>query len=204
MPRIKLKTDDQILDAIGIFLQREGLSNFTFRKLSQEVELSEATLIQRFGSKDDLFLRLSQRNADTIKVIFQTAAEAVDDPLGGLVAGFTTFVAGITDATAIGPNIAFLQIAMNNPRIHQAISTSMKGLEAAINDLLQEAIARCRLKDDTETAVLAHRLLVVYNGTVMTWAMLGRGDLKMELSNNLYALLRPYVSNSSVGDPRTT
>ncbi|HEE2312773.1 TPA: TetR family transcriptional regulator, partial [Klebsiella pneumoniae] len=48
MPRPKLKSDDEVLEAATVVLKRCGPIEFTLSGVAKEVGLSRAALIQRF------------------------------------------------------------------------------------------------------------------------------------------------------------
>jgi len=59
MPRPKLKSDDEVLEAATAVLKRCGPINFTLSEVANEVGLSRAALIQRFTNRDTLLVRMT-------------------------------------------------------------------------------------------------------------------------------------------------
>lgn len=57
MPRPKLKSDDEVLEAATAVLKRRGPIDFTLSDVAKEVGLSRAALIQRFTNRDTLALK---------------------------------------------------------------------------------------------------------------------------------------------------
>src|SRR5262245_61725046 len=66
MPRTKLRTDDQVLDAAGRVLLRLGPHDFTLADVAREAGLAPATLVQRFRTKRGLVVAFAQREADRV------------------------------------------------------------------------------------------------------------------------------------------
>ena len=58
MPRPKLKSDDEVLEAATVVLKRCGPIEFTLSGVAKEVGLSRAALIQRFTNRDTLLVRM--------------------------------------------------------------------------------------------------------------------------------------------------
>jgi TetR/AcrR family macrolide resistance operon transcriptional repressor len=61
MPRPKLKSDDEVLEAATAVLKRCGPIDFTLSGVAKEAGLSRATLIQRFTNRDTLLVRMMER-----------------------------------------------------------------------------------------------------------------------------------------------
>jgi AcrR family transcriptional regulator len=62
MSRRKTISDEEILDCALPLLAREGPGGFTLASLAQETGLAPATLLQRFGSKQELVERAFQQD----------------------------------------------------------------------------------------------------------------------------------------------
>ncbi|MDZ2140879.1 TetR/AcrR family transcriptional regulator, partial [Klebsiella pneumoniae] len=61
MPRPKLKSDDEVLEAATVVLKRCGPIEFTLSGVAKEVGLSRAALIQRFTNRDGTVAKLAMR-----------------------------------------------------------------------------------------------------------------------------------------------
>jgi TetR/AcrR family macrolide resistance operon transcriptional repressor len=68
MPRPKLKSDDEVLEAATAVLKRCGPVNFTLSEVANEVGLSRAALIQRFTNRDTLLVRMMERSVGQVRV----------------------------------------------------------------------------------------------------------------------------------------
>ena len=68
MPRPKLKSDDEVLEAATAVLKRCGPINFTLSEVANEVGLSRAALIQRFTNRDTLLVRMMERSVGQVRV----------------------------------------------------------------------------------------------------------------------------------------
>jgi len=67
MPRPKLKSDEEVLDAALGVLKRSGPLEFTLAEVAKAVGLSRATLIQRFTNRDVLLVRMMERNVEQVR-----------------------------------------------------------------------------------------------------------------------------------------
>lgn len=64
MPRLRLRTDDEILDAAIALFWRRGFAATSMRDLTQATGLGAAALYHRFGDKNGLFLAALRRYAE--------------------------------------------------------------------------------------------------------------------------------------------
>lgn len=67
MPRPKLKSDDEVLEAATVVLKRCGPIEFTLSGVAKEVGLSRAALIQRFTNRDTLLVRMMERGVEQVR-----------------------------------------------------------------------------------------------------------------------------------------
>ncbi len=67
MPRPKLLSDDEVLDATRRVVLRCGPAQFTLADVAAEVGLARATLIQRFENRAGLFRRLMERGTHRLQ-----------------------------------------------------------------------------------------------------------------------------------------
>ena len=58
MTRKKITTDEDILAIILNVIIKVGATEFSLQDLSKETKLSPATLLQRFGSKNDILYKI--------------------------------------------------------------------------------------------------------------------------------------------------
>ena len=68
MPRPKLKSDDEILEAATAVLRRCGPLDFTLSEVAKEVGLARATLIQRFTNRDTLLVKMMERSVLQVQI----------------------------------------------------------------------------------------------------------------------------------------
>lgn len=86
MPRPKLKSDDEVLEAATAVLKRCGPIDFTLSGVAKEAGLSRATLIQRFTNRDTLLVRMMERGVAQVRR-YLDAMPLGAGPQGGVLAG---------------------------------------------------------------------------------------------------------------------
>ncbi len=67
MPRPKLKSDDEVLEAATVVLKRCGPIEFTLSGVTRRWGLSRAALIQRFTNRDTLLVRMMERGVEQVR-----------------------------------------------------------------------------------------------------------------------------------------
>lgn len=86
MPRPKLASDDEVVDATRRVMLRDGAERFTLSDVAREVGLSRAALIQRFENKAGLARRVARRGLDALQQLI--AAHPVTNKGAHQVLGF--------------------------------------------------------------------------------------------------------------------
>jgi len=160
MPRPKTRSDESVLDAALAFMHERGIEQLSFAAVAERCGLSPATLVQRFGTKQQLRLRVLLRAWDHLDT--QTAALAASAPktpdgaidlLIGLSGGF-----GSIDNYA--DSLLLLREDLRDPVLRQ------RG--AHWEDELVAALAACFGKDAPPQ--LGHALASHWQGAMTWWA----------------------------------
>lgn len=159
MPRPKLKTNDDILDAANLVLLEKGGTDFTLADVARKVDLSRAALIQRFGDRQGLLHGMAERE------VTQTRAYIESLPLvpgaDGLKAFLAEIVGSMGDGKSFSARVHLAWAEANDPQL-RAHANQRYGL-------VQEAIAARlpeHIEDRTETARLIHAIIA---GATMQW-----------------------------------
>ena len=190
MPRPRTIDDAAVLSAAAKLVGRIGPSQLTLARVGDEVGLSAATLVQRFGSKRDLLLAMTEQAAAGWPERFAAARAAADSPLEAVVAALKEMSAGVRTPEAMANSVAFLQIDLSDPDFHARTMAGMQALRESIGALLDEAVSVGELPRGTDTRALANTVLTIYNGALITWAIVREGELTDWLERELAYVLR--------------
>jgi AcrR family transcriptional regulator len=190
MPRPRTIDDAVLLDAAGDLLARVGPANVTLARVGEEVGLSAATLVQRFGSKRGLLLAIANRAVDWSPT-FDEARERNPSPLGALVDALCALTADVRTPEAMANSVAFLQLDLTDPEFGAITRAAMRELRALIHAQLDDAVAAGELAGGTDTERLAAALEVTYNGALITWAIHRTGPVEAAMRSALEYALRP-------------
>ena len=157
MPRSKLKSDDEVLEAATVVLKRRGPTEFTLSDVAKEVGLARATLIQRFTSRDVLLVRMMERNVAQVRAHLDRMPSEVGPESAW--AFLEALVRGMGTDYEFSVNVLISWYETQVPELRR--------LAAERNRLVQEAI-RKRLPPDmpASASVLLHGIIT---GAAMHW-----------------------------------
>ena len=178
MPRPRTIDDATVLDAAGDLLGRIGPAKLTLARVSEEVGLSAATLVQRFGSKRGLLLAIAGRAVNWEPTFAAARKRKPDSPLGALVDALCDLTASVRSPEAMANSVAFLQLDLTDPEFGDLTRRAMSELRALIERSLRDAIEAGELHAGRDTAALAEAIEVTYNGAMITWAIHREGALE--------------------------
>lgn len=180
MPRPKLVTDDEVLDAANRVLFAHGGTDFTLADVAREVGLSRAALIQRFANRDQILRLMAAREVEATRAYLGSLP--LERGLPGLWAFLREIVSSMGDGNGFSARV---QLAWMETR-----DADMKRMAAQRYDLVQEAIA-ARLPHGTpEPEKLARSLHAVIAGATMQWVVLDHDDLSAYALEQLADVLR--------------
>lgn len=171
MPRPRTLPDTAILAATGRRIGRDGIAALTLAKVADDVGLSPATLVQRFGSKRGLLVALGADAAERAAEPFTRASETGLASLEALVTGLAEQVAGIDSPVQLANHLGFLQLDLTDPELYTHARAHHRRTRRAIEELLAAAVAEGTLSDTTDRVRLARDLHLAYQGVLITWAL---------------------------------
>ncbi len=181
MPRPKTVSDQDVISAALLLLEQKG-SAFTLSDIARSVNLSRATLIQRFGNREGVLLHMAREHVAATEEWLRTlSADPQFDDL-------TTFLHHIVDAMGSGADIStHVAIAAIEAR-----EPALKELAGKRYALVQQAIADRLEGDDRLTR--ARAIHAVIAGVSMQWVA-GQfdEDLPSAIRRNL-GLILPTVN----------
>lgn len=184
MPRIKHKTDEEVLDELLPAILVAGVDRITLKEMGAVAGLSPATLLQRFGSRIELIEAALDRSTERLeRSLGEPLAEGAD-AREGLVRWLADLTGPIADRQLLVGSFQVLGrdilVAARNRRarrhlelVRRRIATGLAGMGFA-----PEAAAR------QAALVEAH-----WHGLVIQWAVHGEGTLEGWVRDGLARLL---------------
>jgi len=191
VPRPRITSDQQILEAAYRVMSRGGPTDFTLSVVAREAGVSPATLIQRFGSKRGLLLALARGSAESIDDCFAMVRAAHASPLDALVAAATMMARSTKSPEEMANSLAFLQIDLSDPDFHRLILESSRRSLEGYRALLDEAVAAGEL-EPCDTPRLARAVASLSGGSMISWAILREGTAEEWARADLETLLAPH------------
>lgn len=182
MPRPKLVSDDEVLDAAHAAMLRLGPDRFTLADVARDLGLSRAALIQRFGDKSGLHLRTMERDTEAVRRYF--AAAPRETGLVALWAMLRDLIEGMGAGEGFAGYLLLLWADAGDPALTR--------LARERNRLVREAIAE-RLPEGEARLANAGLIQNVIQGATMRWLVEREGELAgFVLAETRVALLRLY------------
>jgi AcrR family transcriptional regulator len=196
VPRPRTVDDDVLLSAALKLIGRVGPARLTLARVAEEVGLSPATLVQRFGSKRGLMLAAARRGTDWAGR-FAAARTVAPTRLEALIAALVQATAAVRTPETMANSIAFLQLDLADDEFHAEALAGARAMRHEIEALLREAIEAGELAG-ADPATLAETVATIYNGALITWAIHREGTIEDWLRERLEAVLAPYATRRPV------
>ena len=192
-PRPRKVSDDDVFMAMHRAMSRLGPGELTLAEIAAEAGVTAGALVQRFGSKRDLLLALSERFSGGTKEMFGALRAANRSPLTALRA-YGDGISGLaTSPEALARNLSYLQIDLTDPELRKHLVAQARASRAQLQSLIKDAIAAGELVRDTNPTRLARTVEAILGGSMMAWAYYEEGSATQWMRDDLEAVLAPYL-----------
>lgn len=188
----KVADDDVFLAAYRV-MSRVGPNELTLGQIAAEAGVTAGLLVQRFGSKRDLMLKLSERFSAGTGEIFAQLRHGHRSPLAVLRA-YAECMAGMADTpAAFMRSLSYLHIDLTDPGFRQHFTRSAKATRQELQKLIREAINAGELSSAVNPRQLARTIEAVIGGSMLSWAHYQEGTAAKWVRDDLNAILKPYT-----------
>lgn len=192
-PRPRRLSDSAILEAAFEVVRRTGPDRFTLADVGQEVGLSAATLVQRFGSKRSLLLAMLQQSVTQTDNRFAESIKGVASPIETLYAAVLDRFRTVESPEMLANGFAFLMIELGDPEFHEVAAESANNAIAGYKTMLDAAVEAGELSEEgIDTNHLAETIHALTWGALMMWAIIRMLSPQDRLKRSLDILLTPY------------
>jgi AcrR family transcriptional regulator len=174
-------------------MTRLGPGELTLAEIAAEAGLTAGALVQRFGSKRDLLLRLSEGAAESNTEFIRGLRTKHRSALAVLRAYAECMANLATTPEVLARNLAYLQIDLTDPDFRKQLRAQSKATRIAITELLHDAIEAGELSRHTNASALAKVVETTLSGSLLTWATYRDGSAASWLRADLDAVLAPYL-----------
>ncbi|MGH2913621.1 MAG: TetR/AcrR family transcriptional regulator [Solirubrobacteraceae bacterium] len=186
--------DDELLDAADAVLMDVGPSAFTLARAADAAGVSAATLIKRFGSKQRLFLRLSQRWVATLDELLRARAEPLASPLARLRAVALHSYNDLDHPTTAHNQVAALAVDLQSDELRGWLHVGWGHVRRHMQRHAEAAVAAGELVGAPPPAQLARLVFGAMEGGCIAWSVHPEGSLVDRLGADLDALLSGWTA----------
>jgi AcrR family transcriptional regulator len=202
MPRPRKVSDEDVFAAAARVMQRVGPGDFTLDAIAREAGVTAGALVQRFGSKRDLQLKLTEAVAASTPALIDQIRVHHRSPVAALraYAGCMAELAPSPDAYV--RNLAYLLEDLSDAAVRSQLERQQRATRAELEAIIRDAIAEGELTRSVNAASLARTIESLLGGSLLTWAFHRTGSADAWLKRDLDALLQPYLRRQSGGSKR--
>jgi AcrR family transcriptional regulator len=196
-PRPRKATDDDIFTAAYTVMQRVGPGELTLADIAAEAGVTAGALVQRFGSKRDLLLRLSDRFAGGTAQMFDGLRASHRSPLAVIRAYGDCMAAMAATPAALIRSLSYLLVDLADDDLRKNLAASARGTRTELQRLIREAVRAGELSSEVNARQLARTLEAVIGGSLLSWAYHQDGSARKWIRDDVNAVLRPYLTSNS-------
>jgi AcrR family transcriptional regulator len=200
-PRPRETSDEQILAATALVMQRLSPTQLTLADVAKEAGVVPATLIQRFGTKRGLLLAMCRTAPAVVPEQFAAGRDKHASPLKALIELYASCTSFAPTPEAVANGLAYLQIDLTDPDFYAITLAQFRAIRSETKKLLDEAVAAGELQP-CDTAYLARLIQHLNGGAMLSWAVYREGTIATWVRRDLEALLAPYRAKGKRGRSR--
>ncbi|HXT30030.1 MAG TPA: TetR/AcrR family transcriptional regulator [Vicinamibacterales bacterium] len=191
-PRPRTVSDEDLINATMRVMSRLGPVKLTLAEVAKEAGVTAATLVQRFGSKRAMMLKISSDAAGSADACFAMVRAAHPrSPLAAIYAAATAMTEHMGTPEELANSLAFLQIDISDPDFHAHTLEMSKKHVAGYRALLKDAIAAGELEPH-DTLRMARAINAIAGGSLIAWAIFREGTAERWVRRDVETLLAPY------------
>jgi AcrR family transcriptional regulator len=172
-------------------MQRHGPADITLAHIAAEAGLTAGALVQRFGSKRALLLRLMEGAAGGTRAML-VGMRGRRSALSALYYYAECFAQMGEAPGGLEHNLAWLQLDIGDPDFNRFARAQAQETSAVLEQWIAEAVADGDLHADTDAAALARVLQATVGGSLIAWGFYRKGRPAAWVRTDLELLLRPY------------
>lgn len=193
MARPQKVTDEDVFGAAYRVMQRVGPGEFTLAAIAAEAGVTPGLLVQRFGSKRALQVRLAEAAADLGGAFLADLRAKHDSPLAALRDYVSCFAQMAASPEALVRNLAYLTEDLSDPVLRANLERQSRATRTGIEKLLKEAIKAGEIGKAVDVKQLARTIEAIIGGSMLTWATYREGKAGRWMLRDLDAVLQPYL-----------
>ena len=186
-------SDDQVFMGAYKAMQRLGPNELTLSDIAAEAGVTAGALVQRFGSKRELLLKIAEQFSGGTGEMFAQLRTAHRSPLAAIRAYADCMAGMATTPETLIRNLSYLQIDLTDPEFRKHFAQSARATRAELQMLVRDAIKAGELVPSTNPKQLARTIEAIIGGSMLSWAQYQEGSSAKWIRDDLNAILQPYL-----------
>jgi AcrR family transcriptional regulator len=196
-PRRRKAEDADVFAAMVRVMLRVGPDKLTLAVIAREAGITAGALVQRFGSKRELMLTHARHAGATLDIGFGPPGRRTKSALSAIHEGAQAYAQLAQSPRAALRNLAYLQRDLADSALRRNLLRLHRAARVHYEQLVREAIGEGDLRADTDVRGLARTIEVILGGSFLAWTLYRQGRASAWLSQDLGAVLRPYLTGDS-------
>ncbi|MFW6198341.1 MAG: TetR/AcrR family transcriptional regulator [Acidobacteriota bacterium] len=193
-PRPRSRSDREIFAATHRVISEVGPGGLTLARVADEVGLSPAALLQRFGSKRQLLVAFVEHGVDATARQLRERDREGASALESLLTLLSETEGFADTPEQLGNHAAFLHMDLTDPDFHRPTLRHFRLLLDETRSLLERASSAGEISPGGDLEALARTLLAIRNGGLLNWAIERRGSAADYVRTRLRHLLECHAS----------
>lgn len=175
----KKTLDDQaVLEKALLVISERGPEHFTLADVGYAVGLAPATLMQRFGSKQQLLILAAKQAHLNLKRDLEELKKKELPWNEELVHLLSAVPEGLSSREEIASSLGILKLDMIDPELHSIARQLFASLRQRIQELLQKGQSSGKLSTAIDLETITWELDALRHGLVIQWTLSGEGTLQ--------------------------
>lgn len=189
MPRHKKVDDASVLKMILDVIVQQGAMQFSLEDLSKKTTLSPATLLQRFGSKKNILHKALELANQDLKKDLMALDLANKSPLDEIINIYLELALPFAQPMDIANGLDILKLDISDKKLNDLTRKYFEIRRNKIESLICVAQERGELSSTITPDQIAWNLECLWQGSIMLWALIGKGGLPQWLKKRLLTYL---------------
>lgn len=184
MAQKKLMDDQSVLEKALLVISEYGPETFTLADVGRAVGLAPATLMQRFGSKQQLILLAAKQANVTLKKDLEKLKNKKLPWSQELLQLLISMPEGFGSRQDIANSLGLLKLDMIDPELHPIARQLFESLRQRILELLHIGQSHGEIDESFDIETIGWELDALRHGFVIQWTLSGKGTLKKWLEKS--------------------
>ena len=194
MGRPQKATDEQVFAAAYRAMQRLGPGEITLAEIAKEAGLTAGALVQRYGSKRDLLLKLMAAWSGSSGAMLAGLRKSAPSPLAAVRSWADCFAQMGGTPEGLAHHLAWLQQDLADPGFRKFVRADARVTTKVLTAWLQEAIDGGELVKDADPAALARGVQAMLGGSLISWGFQREGGAAAWVKRDVSLLLDPWIA----------